>query len=357
MSVSRIIAFAISAICLLNCSCSGQKEENSAEVKSVKLCRVEGGGKATVSEVPGKVKASEEVGMAFKVSGSLQRVYVSEGSHVSKGQLLAEIDPRDYKVQLEAVEAEYSNIKAEAQRVIALYNDSVTTAENYDKARYGLRQITAKYDNARNQLADTKIYAPFSGTVQQKIFDAPAVVGAGMPVLTLISADRPEVVINIPASTYMQQGRITSCSTTFDFLNGEEVDLKVIAVSPKANANQLYEMRLALPDGMKKLPSPGMSAMVKLHFKGESTTDNIEIPATAILSKGNETFVWVYKDNGTVERRKVTISSLHTNGTAYISPGLIEGEQVVVAGVHSLTDNQKVKPVEAPSSTNVGGLL
>lgn len=104
--------------------------------------------------------------MAFKLNGTLMQVHVGEGDRVRKGQLIAELDPRDYRLQLEATEAEYLNIKSEAERVMALYADSVGTADAYDKARFGLQQITAKYENARNQLADTKIYAPFDGYVQ-----------------------------------------------------------------------------------------------------------------------------------------------------------------------------------------------
>lgn len=138
--------------------------------------------------------------MAFKVSGTLNKVYVEEGSKISKGQLIAEIDPRDYRLQLEATKAEYQGIKAEAERVIALYADSVSTASDYDKARYGLEQITAKYQNARNQLADTKIYAPFNGYVQKLLLDPPTVVAAGMPIMTLIADNGWEVEINVPSS-------------------------------------------------------------------------------------------------------------------------------------------------------------
>lgn len=63
---------------------------------------------------------------------------------MSDRELLAQIDPRDYELQLQAAEAEWQGIKAEAERVMALYADSVATASDYDKARYGLQQITAK---------------------------------------------------------------------------------------------------------------------------------------------------------------------------------------------------------------------
>lgn len=63
--------------------------------------------------------------------------------------MLAELDPTDYQVQLDATEAEYRQIKAEAERVIALYQENGTTPNTYDKAVYGLKQITSKYSTTR----------------------------------------------------------------------------------------------------------------------------------------------------------------------------------------------------------------
>ena len=191
---------------LLAVSSCGNRKTTEAETSVVRLFTVKNADAASVQEFPGRVKAAEEVNMAFKVSGTLMNVHVEEGGKVRKGQLVAEIDPRDYQVQLDAAEAEFMRVKSEAGRVMALYADSVSTADAYDKARYGLQQITAKYEHAKNQLADTKIYAPFDGFVQKRLFDPPTVVAAGMPVVTLVSGGRQEIEINIPASAYIHRG-------------------------------------------------------------------------------------------------------------------------------------------------------
>ena len=96
-------------------------------------------------------------------------MYVNDGTYVRKGQLLAELDPADYQIQLDAAEAEYQSVKAEAERVMALYKENVTTPDANDKAMYGLKQITAKYNHAKDQLEYTRLYAPFSGYVQKRL--------------------------------------------------------------------------------------------------------------------------------------------------------------------------------------------
>ncbi len=344
---------------MASCGSSDKSTENTpADAQLVKLYVVgEAADNGKYSEYPGKVEASHEVNMAFKVSGTLSRVYVDKGSRITQGQLLAEIDPRDYQLQLEATDAEYMKVSSEAQRVIDLYNDSATTADNYDKARYGMRQISAKYQNARNQLADTRIYAPFNGSVQEKLYDSPSVVGAGMPVLSIISDGRPEVVINIPASVYNRIDEISECFTTFTLSGGEErVPLRVISVTPKANANQLYEVRLAIADGVKQMPTPGMSAMVKIRFNEPDDT-TLRIPTTAISHKDGGNYVWVVAADSTIARRPITIERLLPSGEAIVSSGINRGEAIVAAGVDALHQGTKVKALAKPTSTNVGGLL
>lgn len=292
--------------------------------------------------------------MAFKVSGSLKQVSVQEGKYVRQGELLAQIDPRDYELQLQAVEAEWQNVKAEAERVMGLYTDSVATASDYDKARYGLQQITAKRDNAQNQLADTKLYAPFDGYVKHRLFDPPAVVGAGMPVVTLHSSSMPEVEIFIPSSVYHRRGDIASFEAAFDFLE-KAVPLRLVSISPNVNSNQLYTVRLALPSSVGEKPSVGMLAMVDVRFRAASG-DAVEIPASAIFHENSSDYVWIIVGDK-VEKRAVEMAGLHTNGSATITSGLEEGDIIVSAGVNRLKEGQMVKPLPQVSQTNTGGLL
>ena len=185
----------------------GQRQ-HTEQVTLVRIDTVKTANTCDILEFPARVQAAGEVHLAFKIPGTLQRIYVDDGAFVRQGELVAEMDPRDYELQLQAVEAEYLSIKAEAERVMALYDQNVATADAYDKARYGLQQITAKYENARNQLADTKLYAPFDGYVKRRRFDPPTVVAAGMPVITFLSGKNPEVELFIPASTYIRRREI-----------------------------------------------------------------------------------------------------------------------------------------------------
>ena len=348
-----IIAKVMAMLSLVGC---GQKQQ-AERLPLVSIDTVKAANACNILEFPARVQAAEEVHLAFKIPGTLQRIYAEDGAFVRQGELVAEMDPRDYELQLQAVEAEYFSIKAEAERVMALYEQDVATADAYDKARYGLQQITAKYENARNQLADTKLYAPFDGYVKRRRFDPPTVVAAGMPVITFLSGKNPEVELFIPASTYIRRQEIASFAAVFDFLHSRKVPLRLLHIEPSANANQLYAVRLALPANTGIAAAPGMNATVEVAMRQE-TEASAKIPASALFrGEDGNSYVWIHRQDGTVARRQVEVARLHTDGTATVTSGLNEGERIVIAGVHSLTEGERVAPLPVPSQTNEGGLL
>ncbi len=336
---------------------SGKKEQT--QVQTVSIDTVRAATKELALQYPGKVKAAQDVNLSFRVSGTIDKYYVKAGQQVRAGELLVAMDPTDYEVQLAATEAEYQQIKNDAERVMAMYADSASTASANDKAVYGLKQISAKLQHHRDQLAYTRLTAPFGGHVQSLLFEAHETVGAGMPVLTLIGNGTPEVEINLPAAEYVNRSRFSDYTCTFDVFPGREYALKPISITPMANANQLYTMRLqVVVDKNAPLPSPGMNTMVTVYCHEEGDRQ-LTVPGSALLRRGEQTEVFIYTPNDKkVHARKVSIVRLLSNGQAIITaPQLQPGEIVVSAGVHHIKDGETVKPLTPVSSTNVGGLL
>lgn len=354
----RLLSTAVIAACTVMTSCGG-KEQTPEEVRFVKTATVRPIAEAAELSYPGKTKSSEETNVAFRVAGTIQRVLVEEGQFVKKGQLLAEMDPRDYQVQLSATQAEYEQVKADAERVIALYNENGTTASNYDRARYGLQQITEKLEHHRHQLADTRIYAPFSGYIQMKLHSAGETVGVGMPVVSMFNAGDVEIEVFVPASDYARQADLISASCSFDVTPGIVYPLEVVRVSKEANISQLYAARLRIKGSYDhgKI-TPGMSTMVYASYHAADEENGVLIPVTAILRKGEACSVFVLdRKASTVRQRTVEVGRIDSEGNIQVLSGLQPNEAVVCAGVRYLTDGQKVKEMEQTSKANVGGLL
>ena len=354
MNTFKVLIIAFLSVVLASC---GNRKVSGESVATVRLDTVQLAGAGAVLQFPGRVVASDDASLSFKVAGTIARIYKDQGEHVQAGQLVAELDATDYKMQLAATEAEYARVKAEADRVIALYNEGAATASNYDKARFGLQQIEAKLKNHRDLVAYCKIYAPFSGAVQTRYFHEGENVAAGMPVISLVSSSNPEIEINLPASSYLRRTSFVSYSAQFDVLPGAVVPLKFFSVMPKANANQLYTMRLKI-EGVVKGIAPGMSAWVSILAADSTSHVEVRVPTTALVEDKGQSFVYLYDGQSqTVRRCRVNVVRLHTAGTAVVDGALAPGHIIVSTGANHIKTGDRVTPLPPVSETNVGGLL
>lgn len=355
LSAAVLLATAAATGCRSNET--GHKDEHkTAAVANVRTAAAQSIGSTRTVSYPGRIQPAKDVNLSFRVAGPVAAVHFREGQHVRQGDTLAEIEERDYAIQLAATTAQYEQVKAEAGRVIELSDRGSATQNDYDKARYGLEQITALYHAHQNALNDTKMLAPFDGYVQQVHFEAGETVGAGMPVITLISDGAPIVKVDIPVDDFVNIDKAVRSWCTVDVYPGKTFELRLIDITKKANLNQLFTARYALrpaPDGT--LPHSGISTGVCIEYRTDEN-GTVSIPATALFEDRGATCVWVV-NQGKVQRRSVTADDIDRDGNARIISGLKAGETVVTAGVNSLKDGARVKVLPGKSATNPGNLL
>ena len=343
--------------CLLIFNGCKDSSSNNYEIRSIKADTVKVHGLAGSNTFPGKVMAASDVNLAFRVSGSIDKINANVGSYVRKGELIAQIDSRDYELQLEATNAEYNRIKSEFDRITELYEKGSVTPNDYDKAKYGFQQISAKLETHRNALNDTKLLAPSDGYIYKRLFERGETIGAGIPVISMITAETGEVEINIPTSDYIRRDQFANFFCRADVFPNSTFPLELMGITPKANANQLYTMRFRMKGGIDEKPGPGMSVMVTINFKNE-LAQTVSIPLSSVFQSDGKSKVWVYNTtNETVNKQDITITQILNDGTVVVSSGLTAGDMVVTAGIHSIKEGEKVKLIPAFSSTNVGGLL
>lgn len=351
------VVFSLFGLILLMCACGNSQTKQDRGKATVQADTVKSYQGELSIIYPGKIKAASEVKLSFRVAGPIRAVLPEVGAFVKKGELIAEIDPRDYEIQLSATEAEYNQVKEEAGRVIELYKRGSVPANDYDKAVSGLKQITAKYNAHKNALADTRLTAPFDGYIQKKYYDPHETVAAGYPVVSMINSNYFDVDIDIPSSDFVRQGLFKSFSCTIDVFPGQVFPLELIEITRKANLNQLYRMRLRL----KPVPgvdiAAGMSVNVTIEYNPNEEVLTV-IPLSAMFEENGASAVWVYNPKTqSVTKRVIQLSRLLKTGELIVSEGLAAGEIVVSAGVHSLKEGMSVELLKPVSKTNIGKLL
>lgn len=321
----------------------------TAEVKEHK-------GAYTIS-YPGRIQAASDVKLAFRVAGPILKVYAKEGEFVRKGQLLAELDPRDYQLQYDATKAEYNQVKGESDRVIELYRRNSVPVNEYDKAVAASERVTALYNARKNALGDTRLKAPFSGYIQKKYFDAPEIVGQGLPVLAMIDNDYLEVNIDIPSSDYIRSENFVDFYCTADVYPDVVLPLEFLDINRKANFNQLFKVRFRIKKEHGLKLAAGMSASVTINYV-PSSGNLVIVPISALFQKEGKSFVWLYNtQDNVVKMSPVEVREVLKDGGAVVKSSLHKGQWVVSAGANSLKEGQRVKQLPPVPASNIGGLL
>lgn len=339
---------------LLATACGHDKQENGAVVHNVYVVTPDDDARGTSRVFAGVVEENSEISLGFKTAGELAHINVKEGQHVAKGQLMASLDDSDYQLGVEALQIQYDQLKDEVERAGRLFEKKSMSANDYEKALAGLRQLGVQLQVNKNKLAYTRLYAPCPGVVESVNFSAGEMVDAGTAVFTVLDVSRKAVVVDIPASVYLRRDDICGATCTISH-SAASHPMEVLSIVPKADSNQLYRMKLGFSGAAPEV-TPGMNVEVTLEFRAEGD-GSLRIPQSALMRKDGKDFVWILNPDSTVTMRRVEINPSGARAEVEVVSGLEPDTKVVRAGVRMLHEGEKVRVIGQPSETNYGGML
>ena len=357
MKRKNLLCLSAFLLFLLN-SCS-QPNRSSSPVHSVEVTNPEPSCSHTTRNYSGVVREAHEISLGFKTAGQIKRIHVKEGDHVRKGELLAELDDADYLLGVEALQIQYDQLKDEVARTRKLFEQKSVSANDYEKASAGLRQLGVQLQVNKNKLEYTRLYAPENGYIQSVNFSPAEMVDAGTAMFTFLDVSHLEVKTDLPSSIYKVINNVTS----YDCVVASEKEsqtypMDFLSLSPKADGNQLYQLNLKFREKPKKQITPGMNIEVRLTInEGNDSKDGFKIPACSIFKSSDNSCVWVLKEDSTIEKRVITIDNNFSGEQITVIKGLSGTEKIIRAGVNSLQEGEKVTVIEQPEKSNVGGLI
>lgn len=331
-----------------------------------------------IYEYPAVVIADNEAPLAFRVAGPIKTMNVEIGSYVKEGDIIAEMDKRDYEVQLKAstgkmmaaenaykaAKAVAINAKEQFRRVETLYRAKAIPKKSYDEALAGVKAATAgelasfaQYEaaqqgeiNSKHQLEDTILKAPYNGYISKKYLGAGAVTNAGLPVVAISSLGNSKIRINVSENEIEKMNNI---SEAYFIYNDKEYKLKLSDIGRvKGTVKLAYPVTFDFEENNKTIPSDS-NGIVKISFK--TNEKGIIIPIESLFEKDEKVKVWIYKDSK-VNEKDVNIVKPYSDGMVIVT-GINEGDKIVTKGVHELIDGQTVNLLEPFSKTNVGDML
>jgi RND family efflux transporter MFP subunit len=336
--------------------CKNVTEVKEEVVKLVKVEMLSAEQEVEYLAFNGIVKEKSLALLSFRVGGPLVKVNSNAGDYVNKGEIIAQIDKRDYQIQLDNAQAQYIQIKGEYERYKELYANDKIPANTFEKIESGYKMAKAGFENATNQLNDTELKAPISGYVHEKMVENFNTVGPGQPIFSIIDMSELEIIVSVPENQVLELKACQENYLSVKNANIFDIPIQLRSINEKTGKDGMYEARFVMNNKQSTNIYPGMTAEVKVVCTG--TENEIYLSSDIVFMDNNMTCVWVYEPSKQqVRKQEVVVTSLQPGGELEVIEGLKTGDFIVTAGVHSLSDSQKVRPITQGSASNVGGLL
>lgn len=343
-------------VALAAVSCTGSGEQsNETPVHNVFVTTPEPLGIEGVTTLPATVEEGRNISVGFKTAGQIERIYVKEGATVSKGQLLAVLDSDDYSLGVSALRERYGNLKSETERYAKLHASGNMSDNDYEKATSGLRQLELQLQIEENRLSYCRLTSPASGIVTKVNFENSEMVDAGTPVFELMDNSSLEAIVDLPVRLYTQRAHFAEFLGESALAPGKVVSLNMLSLTPRADNTQLYRLRLAVPANSGF--TPGMNINVSIVSHGDSGS-GVSVPLSALFDSDGRKYVWkVNPADSVISKAEVTTTGTGENGCVNVTAGLRSDEIIVRAGVHHLSEGEKVAIISENSESNPGNIL
>ncbi|HEX9710551.1 MAG TPA: efflux RND transporter periplasmic adaptor subunit, partial [Candidatus Thermoplasmatota archaeon] len=212
----------------------------------------------------GDVEGWSTAHVGFMVPGRVARVGPREGDAVGAGDLLAELEPRDYELNLEIAAAQRERAEDEHRRAVALLQQNGIAENDFHKAEIALRLARAQEEMAAKKLADTRVLAPFGGVVARRGVEPGEQAGPGMPVFTIVRVDPVQVRVGVPEAEIARVAVGQGATVTVPALGGLPLEGRVRLVGVAADpASRTYTVKVEVANPDRTL-RPGMIAEVRI---------------------------------------------------------------------------------------------
>jgi multidrug efflux system membrane fusion protein len=364
-AAAAIAAFLMMALCKPPAKQSGGRRGLGAnQPVSVVMAGVRKGDIRIFVDGIGSVAALSTVTVRSQVDGQLISVNFKEGQNVSKGSLLAIIDPRAYEAlqaqaagQLQRDQALLANARQDLERYDTLWSQNAIPRQQYDTQRSLVAQLegTVMIDqgalaNAKLQVTYTRITSPINGRVGLKFVDAGNIVHStdanGLAVVTQLQPIT--VIFTIPEDNLppvLDKFRRSEGLSVFAFNRNDSVkiaDGRLLAVDNRIDtATGTVRLKAVFPNtGNELFPNQFVNARLLLEVKH----DEVIIPQAALQRGPQSTFVYLVKQDHTVSVVPVT-AGLTEGDNISIDSGLSEGDTVVVEGADRLREGSIVESI------------
>ena len=298
-----------------------------------------------VVELTGSVEAIYDATLSAQASGTVMSI-VELGTSVQEGERIAQLDATEAQAALEEAQARHELAQDRYERQEPLYQDSIITALEFEQVRSERTQARAALSRAEEQLRNTRVTAPFSGTVEERFVQPGEQVAPNDPVARIIDVQPAKIVAGVPERYAGDIEKGTNVQIRFQSARlGERTGTVTFVGSAIDPDSRTFTIEATIPNEERTI-KPEMVTQVRL----DRTTinDALVIPRSAVVRDEAGTHVYTIEraDTAAVARKRDIVLGPSTGARVAIESGLQTGDEVVVVGQSNLAPGQPVEVTE-----------
>ena len=330
------------ALIAISCADRGNHKTTEKEPINVGVMTVTPMSSQYYNVYVGEINASGSAIISANHSGILESINVEQGSHVSRGEVLAEVISKNVLASYEMAHATLRQAEDGYERVKKVHESGTVADVKLVEIETQLAKARAAAKSSEESLEECKLKAPFNGTVSDVLVEEGIHVNPATPVLKIVDLSTIEVTIPVPEGEIgkIRIGQKALIDVPALGITGIEAHVELKGVTA-ASPSHTYRCTL-VPDKKQTDLYPGMVCKVRLSEESDSL--RIRIPASSIEMDSKGRFVWIVED-GVVGKSYVTVDGYQEQGVI-ISSGLEPGDKVIVKGAAKVSTGMKVNSIE-----------
>ena len=344
--IAVIIVIAVIVVILI-----GNKKSNQAKTElatlvstsvSVKLDVVRDATYNMSFSSNGSLEPIRELAFVSDVAGRVLSIRATEGTAVSKGTVLIQVDDEMLKADFISSEAAYKSLKVDSERFANANSQGGVTNQQLDNIRTQLISAESRYISSKRRLSDATIKSPIPGIINKRYVEVGAYLNPGARLFDIIDNSQLKVWCNVTENQVLLIKKGNAVRISCNVFPNDTFSGVITFIGQKADRSFNYPVEITINQPDQPLLKAGMYITSNFDIQSEKT--GILIPRNAISGSVKAANVYVVK-NGIVTKRDIIIGTM-VEKNVEILKGLQAGDSIVVAGLINVSEGTKIQNIK-----------
>ncbi|MEL7564066.1 MAG: efflux RND transporter periplasmic adaptor subunit [Dehalobacterium sp.] len=344
--MKRGFALILLSILIFSLGCGAKPAEDNKEAaeetkgKLVSAITVKKLEQPLMLSAVGLAEPEQEADLFFTASGIITQLFVTNGTKISQGQVLATLDSDTAENSVSSLvlanaQDELKNKEIDLERVRKLYQEGVSTERDLEEAQRVVDRAANQVAQVQQSFVETKLKAPFSGIVAEIMHQAGKTISAGTPVIKMVDLSQVKITLDV-ANDLISQYQVGQTATVKRD-DGNEEQGKVSAISPVTDPQTgKYRVEITLSN-TKGSWRGGMVAKVEVP---RTLTTGIILPLSCVGVNQDQQYVLAI-ENGVAKRHVVEVGQIIGDSIEILS-GIKPDDLVISSGIAYIIEDEKV---------------